>query len=498
LALFYRVFSGVLVFYSVLYTSSTVLQPSDDYGGSNDSSSSSNNNTMTTMIGQYLYIAFFLIIHLMKLHSLSLVWGVTTEAMEYEEVTLLKEEQQNQSQHSLPKQTKLERFSYIGFGGTIGGILGSVLASTLAKVLHLSGLLLFSAILLEISAQLSIELGSIMQYHWEKQQSATNPNAATTDNNNASIDTSIIKRSSSFGSMKRVASGNSLRLSSTRSMNDLTSVNNSNAASKQTTPPIETTNPTGEADDNTFTQRLLRGITTILQSRLLMSIFTYNALYASTTTLLSFQRAELIANFIPKDIHTNTSFLAKINIASSITIFAMQASGMNTIITNIFGSQGSLLLIPYVRLFGVISLSVWHKVSNGTSPNLLLFLLLDEITKVINLAVTKPVRESLWIGLSNEARYEAKPIVDTLANRWGGGSAAFLVAMIHRIVLYVDEGGGKASDASSSLSFQDNSIFFGLPPVLFLCLIVASWWVMVSVDLGRIRKRIDLELKKRQ
>lgn len=35
--------------------------------------------------GKVTYVAFFLVVHLMKLHSLSLIWGVTSEAMEYEE-----------------------------------------------------------------------------------------------------------------------------------------------------------------------------------------------------------------------------------------------------------------------------------------------------------------------------------------------------------------------------------------------------------------------------
>ena len=106
----------------------------------------------------------------------------------------------------------------------------------------------------------------------------------------------------------------------------------------------------------------------------------------------------------------------------------------------------------------------------------------------MNLAVAKPVRESLWRGLSNEARYEAKPIVDTLANRWGGGSAAFLVSFLNRTL---DLFGVQPNiDGTRNV--------FGLPPILFLCMIIATWWVGVSFDLGHIRTRIDLELKKRQ
>ncbi len=35
--------------------------------------------------GKVFYVAFFLVVHLMKLHSISLMWGVSSEAMEYEE-----------------------------------------------------------------------------------------------------------------------------------------------------------------------------------------------------------------------------------------------------------------------------------------------------------------------------------------------------------------------------------------------------------------------------
>lgn len=59
--------------------------------------------------GFAFYVAFFLVVHLMKLHSLSLIWGVTSEAMEYEEQAENRErkrrkmikEQQQQQQHNL-------------------------------------------------------------------------------------------------------------------------------------------------------------------------------------------------------------------------------------------------------------------------------------------------------------------------------------------------------------------------------------------------------------
>jgi ATP/ADP translocase len=339
----------------------------------------------------------------------------------------------------------------------------------MAKRLKLPGLLLVAALLLEVSAELSIELGRIMQKHWTEQQ------LFQSSNDLASMDSSM-KRSSSLGSMKRVASGNSInRVHSTSELNKQSS-----------STPAATTAAAG-INDNTFMQRLLRGVTTILRSRLLMAIFTYNALYASTTVLLSFQRAALVAN---RDANTtaeaDTAFLANINMASSVAVFALQATGAGAYVAHRCGQRGTLSLMPLIRLLGVFALAWWHHTSNGQPPNLLIFLVVDECCKIMNMAVAKPVRESLWRGLSNEARYEAKPIVDTLANRWGGGSAAFLVSFLDKTLNLF--GVMPGSDGVRYL--------FGFPPVLLLCMVIATWWAAVSADLGVIRTKIDQELKK--
>jgi hypothetical protein len=350
--------------------------------------------------------------------------------------------------------------------------------------LQLSGLLIVAATLLEASAELSIELGRIMQRHWEEQQ------LFKSTDDLAALDSSM-KRSVSLGSMKRVASGNSLhKAANHKSFSDLANAarstsGNAEGENKQHKPPIVEE----ELNEDSFTQRLRRGITAILRSRLLMAIFTYNALYASTTVLLSFQRAELVANRnATSSTESDTAFLANINMASSIAVFLLQLSGVGAYVAHACGSRGTLALMPLFRLLGVFGLAWWHQSSNGKPPNLILFLMLDECTRVMNLAVAKPVRESLWRGLSNEARYEAKPIVDTLANRWGGGSAAFLVSLTDKMFDIM----GVGFDANGG------RYIFGFPPILFLCMIVASWWAMVSADLGNIRRRIDLELKKQQ
>ncbi len=492
--------------------------------------------------GKVIYIMFFLVVHLMKLHSLSLIWGVTTEAMEYEENA---EQRRKNKEKNITKissggglvmmggsnnspsrggsspsrarsssfsssrppsksSLRLKRLAFVGFGGTLGGILGSVIASFTAHILHLSGLLVVAAITLEISANLSIELGRIMQRHWEEQmqyQSSGDLASMYNSTENLAACDSSMKKSVSLSSMKRVASGSlsSGNLANLAAQQQSRRAHRSNSITgalsekdkKALTEVAEKLHDQPIIDDNSFKQRLLRGITTILRSRLLMAIFTYNALYASTSVLLSFQRAELVANRSSSGISavSNTAFLAKINTASSVAVFALQASGLGAYIANSCGQRGALALMPIIRLCGVILLGWWHWNSDGKPPDLILFLVIDEFTKVINFAIAKPVRENLWRGLSAEARYEAKPIVDTLANRWGGGSAAFLVSFINRITDLTGLGVVKENGERS---------IFGFPPVLLLCMIISAWWTAVSADVGNIRRKIDLELKKQQ
>ena len=194
----------------------------------------------------------------------------------------------------------------MGFGGTIGGILGSVMASTLAGTLHLSGLLFVSAIFLELSAELSIELGKIMLRHWQEEQHriqscgdlaslssgrlmGSNPSlgGSLSEKGEEEVDSSM-KRVASLGSMKRIASGNSISsLNRTRSAASLNSehavegvqrghasINSlSEMGSKGEMGPSESqrverdeTPPQRDVvDENTFRQRLLRGIKTILK-----------------------------------------------------------------------------------------------------------------------------------------------------------------------------------------------------------------------------------------
>jgi hypothetical protein len=123
LALFYRCFAGILVSYAVGFQTIELLRANkvEDVPVIALAESVSqwwpDLKVLWVYLGQTLYIAFFLVVHLMKLHSLSLIWGVTTEAMEYEEVARKRSRIES-------TKTRLQRLALVGFGGTVGGILG--------------------------------------------------------------------------------------------------------------------------------------------------------------------------------------------------------------------------------------------------------------------------------------------------------------------------------------------------------------------------------------
>jgi hypothetical protein len=139
LALFYRAFAFCLLFYAAVFQLVDIVHRYPyllRFLGLEETNSNSNNSSVASLwgwipmllsrCGQLMYIAFFLVVHLMKLHSLSLVWGVTSEAMEYEDVARGHKQQSNAqllAETKAPK-TRLQRLAMVGFGGTIGGILG--------------------------------------------------------------------------------------------------------------------------------------------------------------------------------------------------------------------------------------------------------------------------------------------------------------------------------------------------------------------------------------
>jgi len=142
LALFYRFFAFSAISYAFGFKMVNIEWIFGTKTESSDDGVDNKHGIITFLFkkwGQCMYIAFFLVIHLMKLHSTSLVWGVTTEAMEYEEIAR-KQNENSLSKQTSPKKakkekTRLQRLARIQFGGTLGSIWGRYVIPFLTDVL---------------------------------------------------------------------------------------------------------------------------------------------------------------------------------------------------------------------------------------------------------------------------------------------------------------------------------------------------------------------------
>lgn len=122
LALFYRCFALILLSYSLGFKGVELVSTSKPVISAWPAIFQLMNSLLQSL-GHVMYIAFFLMVHLMKLHSLSLIWGVTTEAMDYEDVARNRH-QPGGSEGQAAAKSRLQRLGLVSFGGTLGGILG--------------------------------------------------------------------------------------------------------------------------------------------------------------------------------------------------------------------------------------------------------------------------------------------------------------------------------------------------------------------------------------
>jgi hypothetical protein len=122
LALFYRCFALILLSYSLGFKAVELVSATKPVISAWPVIFQLANSLLQSL-GHVMYIAFFLMVHLMKLHSLSLIWGVTTEAMDYEDVARNRNQPGGSEGHAAAK-SRLQRLGLVSFGGTVGGILG--------------------------------------------------------------------------------------------------------------------------------------------------------------------------------------------------------------------------------------------------------------------------------------------------------------------------------------------------------------------------------------
>ena len=125
-----------------------------------------------------------------------------------------------------------------------------------------------------------------------------------------------------------------------------------------------------------------------------------------------------------------------------------------------FGIASILALIPLLLCFGFIAL--W------AAPVLVVIMSVQIIRRAGNYAITRPLREMLYVVLSNEEKYKAKNFIDTAIYRGGDMVSAWVY---------------------SGLSI---GLGFSLSTIALIAVPISGLWTYVAYKLGRTQERLAI------
>ncbi|KAK9742264.1 hypothetical protein RND81_03G160000 [Saponaria officinalis] len=296
-------------------------------------------------------VALFLWIALLNLITISSTWARVIDVMDGESGSRL--------------------FGFIGAGATVGQLFGSLFATGMSWMG--SYLLLVSALLMELAAQLSKGI-------------------AKDDVHLSEEGIPIIK------------------------LNDeKTEVNEDVSLIPKVSTPKNDTSPTKPQ-----IWIMLDGIRLILSSTYLICVAVFLWLSAVVSSFFYFQKVSIIATTTSSAAGRRKMF-AEINSFIALFIFSGQITLTGRILT-VAGVTVAICSAPLVALLNSVAISVW--------PAWVVVAVCETLRKVVMYVVTRPGRELLFTVVSEEEKYKAKVCIDVIVQRLGDATAAGMFTLL--------------------------------------------------------------------
>ena len=200
---------------------------------------------------------------------------------------------------------------------------------------------------------------------------------------------------------------------------------------------------------NTIKKDFLSGFSSLIKNPYLISISLFILFYVVMNTFIYFELRKLLIDF---DRDARTQIWASIDLIVNV-LAIVTAIFLTGRITTRFGMPTTLALIPVLMVLGWIVVAI--------SPILLFLVGLQIIRRAGNYAITKPGREMLFTLVDNEARYKVKPVIDIVVYRGGDMLTAWFY------------------------TFLTATLGLGLSGVSIIATIIASFWALTGLYLGR-------------
>jgi AAA family ATP:ADP antiporter len=163
---------------------------------------------------------------------------------------------------------------------------------------------------------------------------------------------------------------------------------------------------------------IFSGLRHALSSAYLVNVSVYLLLFATTSTFLYFQQAE-IAKQAFADRGARTAFFARVDLWVNLLTLGAQLFLTGRVLRWI-GVALTLAILPLLSVFGFGALAA--------TPTIAVLVLYQVVRRAGNFAFARPTREVLFTVVPREDKYKAKSFIDTVVYRLGDQVGAWSYA----------------------------------------------------------------------
>lgn len=197
----------------------------------------------------------------------------------------------------------------------------------------------------------------------------------------------------------------------------------------------------------------LTGLRLIAGSPYLLGICLLILLYTTLSTFLYFQQAQIIRDNFDDPAKRTTVFAAMDFAVNALTLVGQVF--LTSRLVKTIGLGWTLALIPLVLAGGFLLL--------GVAPLLAVLVVVQVGRRAGNYAIMKPAREMLFVVLSEEEKYKAKNVIDTVIYRSGDVISAWAYTGLQALGL-------------------------GPSAIAFIAVPIAGGWALICYQLGRMQE----------
>ena len=171
-------------------------------------------------------------------------------------------------------------------------------------------------------------------------------------------------------------------------------------------------------DETVIGGSIFGGLRHALSSPYLINVSVYILLFATTSTFLYFQQAEIARQSFAER-GARTAFFARVDLWVNILTLGAQLFLTGRVLRWI-GVALTLALLPLMSIFGFSALAL--------TPTIVVLVIYQVIRRAGNFAFARPSREVLFTVVPREDKYKAKSFIDTVIYRLGDQVGAWSYA----------------------------------------------------------------------